>query len=398
MISCCIITKNEERHLERCLSSVFNYVDEIIVVDSGSTDHTLAIAENFDASIIKIAWKDDYSYARNKAIEAARHPWILFLDADESLHGAEKIQRLLTIVAPQVGGIVIARHDHFINLETGKRATVPIGIIRLFRNSPNIRYEYEVHEIVGPSISRAGLELAHSNDFYLFHHINLHDKKFLSKKQTYYLEQIENNLLRHPKDPWMRYQKAKTLWFFDQIEAAFEAFEAVTNFEAHKELQTAALNNMGVLLGLQNKNEEAISILRRSLKLHPGQSQTHFILGDLFQRLNRPLKAIEHYSRVATKLHLEQHTFIPGGLFLFDYQKYYRLALTYYQLRLNLIANYYLGKSLKANSYYVDALLLKAKWLLKASKTKAAIELLNHIMKINPEWKDVHALKNAYDL
>ncbi|CAG4933288.1 MULTISPECIES: glycosyltransferase family 2 protein [Acidithrix] len=82
-ISACLITKNEEIHLERCLSSVYGHVDEIVVVDTGSNDRTVEIAQGFGAKVFSVSWKDDFALARNAALDLASSEWILSIDADE---------------------------------------------------------------------------------------------------------------------------------------------------------------------------------------------------------------------------------------------------------------------------------------------------------------------------
>src|SRR5690348_3827247 len=84
-ISLCMIVKNEEKYLERCLKSVEGVVDEIIIVDTGSTDQTTEIAEKFGAKILRYQWNDDFSSARNYSLKNAKCDWILILDADEEL-------------------------------------------------------------------------------------------------------------------------------------------------------------------------------------------------------------------------------------------------------------------------------------------------------------------------
>ena len=82
-ISACYITKNEERNIARSLQSLADAVDEIIVVDTGSTDGTREIAEALGARVLDFSWQDDFSAPRNFAVEAASGDWIVFLDADE---------------------------------------------------------------------------------------------------------------------------------------------------------------------------------------------------------------------------------------------------------------------------------------------------------------------------
>ncbi len=85
-LSLCMIVKNEEKHLARCLSSVKDVADEIVIVDTGSTDKTIEIAESFSAKIFHFDWVNDFSAARNFALSKCTGDWILYLDADEELN------------------------------------------------------------------------------------------------------------------------------------------------------------------------------------------------------------------------------------------------------------------------------------------------------------------------
>src|SRR3990167_8792325 len=84
-ISLCMITKNEEKWLEQCLNSVKEIVDEIIIVDTGSTDKTKEIAKKFNAKFFDFKWIGDFSAARNESLNHATKDWILVLDADETI-------------------------------------------------------------------------------------------------------------------------------------------------------------------------------------------------------------------------------------------------------------------------------------------------------------------------
>ncbi|MBO8162015.1 MAG: glycosyltransferase family 2 protein [Thermosipho sp. (in: Bacteria)] len=92
-ISGCLIVKNEEKNITRCIESMLPVIDELIVVDTGSTDNTVAIAEKFNAKIYHFTWIDDFSAARNYAISKATGDWIIFLDADEFLSEANLDKR-----------------------------------------------------------------------------------------------------------------------------------------------------------------------------------------------------------------------------------------------------------------------------------------------------------------
>jgi tetratricopeptide (TPR) repeat protein len=167
-ISLCMIARNEERFLPECLRRARPAVDEIILVDTGSTDRTKAIAAEFGATVLDAPWQDDFSAPRNVALAAATGDWILVLDADEFLQdgAAERIRELA--VDPGVAGY----HMHFINVY-GTGRTMGVMMVRLFRNLPGLAYTNLIHEQVTPSLQRLAAPLGlrlRSCDVQVDHH------------------------------------------------------------------------------------------------------------------------------------------------------------------------------------------------------------------------------------
>lgn len=148
-VSLCMIARDEERFLQECLERARDAVDEIVLVDTGSTDRTVAIAESFGAKVLHEPWQDDFSAPRNTAIRAATGDWILVLDADEYLlpDGPERIREL--VESTQVSGY----HMHFTNIYSSGK-TLGVMMVRLFRNLPGLEYENVIHEQVTPSLQR----------------------------------------------------------------------------------------------------------------------------------------------------------------------------------------------------------------------------------------------------
>ena len=136
------MVKNEAKNLPRSLESVKSAVDEIIVVDTGSTDTTVEIAESYDAKVIRIPWKDDFSTPRNMAIEAASGDWIIFLDADEFFASPDKIRSAITKLADSTT-IIIPRID--IDEEQNRELNHDWSM-RIFRNVDYLRYRGLIHE------------------------------------------------------------------------------------------------------------------------------------------------------------------------------------------------------------------------------------------------------------
>jgi glycosyltransferase involved in cell wall biosynthesis/FMN phosphatase YigB (HAD superfamily)/tetratricopeptide (TPR) repeat protein len=145
-LSVCLIVKNEERFIGRCLKSVQGLASQIVVVDTGSTDRTVDIAKEHGAEIHLFAWCDDFSAARNAALEHATGDWVLVLDADEELSadGREKVKQAMNDAA------VMAWRLPLINV--GREAEGCSYVPRLFRNAPGLFYIGRVHEQVFSSI------------------------------------------------------------------------------------------------------------------------------------------------------------------------------------------------------------------------------------------------------
>ncbi|TWH47392.1 glycosyltransferase [Sporomusa sp. KB1] len=148
-ISACVITKNEEECIGRCLQSVKDSANEIIVVDTGSTDATVPIAQQFGARIYPYQWRDDFSAARNYALDQAKGDWIIFLDADEYI-AAETIKNVRKIIDKVHGNRKIEAIRCQLNNLEGVGGTLRSSnpCIRVFRHSPVIRYKGRVHETV----------------------------------------------------------------------------------------------------------------------------------------------------------------------------------------------------------------------------------------------------------
>ena len=138
-VSVCMIVKDAQGTLYRCLESVKRMADEIIVCDTGSSDRTMEIAREYTDQVYEIPWDDDFSTARNRSIEKATGDWVLWIDADEYLLGAENLGKYLR--DNMYNGYVIRQHHHAIDAEF--KPDVPV---RLFRNGMGIRFFGCVHE------------------------------------------------------------------------------------------------------------------------------------------------------------------------------------------------------------------------------------------------------------
>ena len=147
-ISACYIVKNEEANLPLSLASVVKNVDEIIVIDTGSTDKTVQIAKKYGAAVFRFPWQEDFSAPRNYALDQAKGDWIVFLDADEYFT-SDTAANLRSILQKyhetgKHGGLLIHRYD--VDTDRDNEILGDILMLRIFFKNPHYRYEGSIHE------------------------------------------------------------------------------------------------------------------------------------------------------------------------------------------------------------------------------------------------------------
>lgn len=207
----CMIVKNEAHFLARCLGAVKDHVDEIIIVDTGSTDETRAIAAQFTDRIYDFEWRDDFAAARNYALEQASGDWILVLDADEWMEEADARSLRRIIANTSYDAFFLTQYNYSNNpLENGwipveEQTPYSMGhagyrknlIARLFRNREKIRYSGRIHEVIDRSLE----DFRHTVlEIPLHHHCDADPSKPQDARQLNYLRMMEKELETEPDD------------------------------------------------------------------------------------------------------------------------------------------------------------------------------------------------------
>jgi glycosyltransferase involved in cell wall biosynthesis len=171
-LSAIIITKNEERNIRECLSSV-RWVDEVVVVDGGSTDKTVEVAKDMGAKVFIRSW-EGYGAAKIFALAQCSGNWILWLDADERVTKelAEEIQHLVRQEDSDYAGYEASRKAYFLGRWIKHCGWYPGFVIRLFRREAGKFTENKVHERleVNGKVGRLRSDLLHYTDPNLFHY------------------------------------------------------------------------------------------------------------------------------------------------------------------------------------------------------------------------------------
>jgi glycosyltransferase involved in cell wall biosynthesis len=193
-LSVCLIVRNEELNLPRCLDSVRDLAEEIVVVDTGSTDATPNIAERRGAKVIPFDFAIvDFAAARNHAIAHAKGRWILMLDADETLDpsGSPMMKELLA--CGENSGYFLERHNCFADSKS-----FTDYVVRLFPNRPNYRYRGRVHETIDASILSGGGRLRKTG-IRIVHEFSA-DREERRRKNYRYIEILKEEIAACPGD------------------------------------------------------------------------------------------------------------------------------------------------------------------------------------------------------
>lgn len=143
-ISACYIVKNEAKNLAKSIKSLKNHVNEIVVVDTGSTDNTIAVARKLGAKVYSFPWQDDFSKARNFVLSKAKGEWLVLLDADEyfTAKTAGNIRKIIR-QAQQVDALLI----QMVNYDVDKAEIQDYFYqLRIVRNQQGLHYEGKIHE------------------------------------------------------------------------------------------------------------------------------------------------------------------------------------------------------------------------------------------------------------
>ena len=269
--SLCMIVKNEERNLTRCLDSVRGLAAEFIVVDTGSTDETPRVAAEQGAQVIPFDFtRVDFAAARNHAIAHASSRWILMLDADETLDGASVPMVEKLVALEENAGYFLERHNHSTDSETPTTDYV----VRLFPNRPDYRYRGRVHETIDASILSAGGRL-HKTGIRIDHEFSS-DREARRRKNYWYIEILKEEIAADPgDDSRLDFLAAE----YHQLEMFDEATEIAERIVCARPLDPRAHLFVGVYHLLYKPDlARARADFDRALKLRPGYAEAESFL------------------------------------------------------------------------------------------------------------------------
>lgn len=369
-ISLCMIVKDEEKHLRRCLDSAKDKVNEIIIVDTGSIDSTIDIARQYTSQIYLYKWSDDFAAARNYSIQYATSDYILILDADEYLDSNADLKR----------DLINSENDYYLMnirnvLSYGGAFTH--NAVRLFANNKGLFYQNRLHEHLNILDERNSFKGGTANT--LIHHSGYTTEIMEGKEKTkrnlpLMLKEVEEN-----PDAYNLYNMGKTYMSMDENGKAIKYFQRAYPLSTKRVFLPELLTKLAYCLSRGGKHEEGLKILNDAVILFPHDTELHFMQGRLFEEAG--------YNRDAEKTFFKCLELGDKGAMVTEGSGSYRAYLA--------LAELYEKQNRIAESY--DHIILA----LKSSKAYAPAlrKYFEIVSKANIPLEDIHQnIKHIYNI
>lgn len=318
-----MIVKNEEKHLRDCLESVKEVVDEIVLVDTGSTDNTINIAEEYGAKIFHFGWINDFSAARNYSLEHATGGWILYLDADERLtqKSIDELRKLTSVNKSTAYYCQVRSID-----EVNGRPSI-MSYVRLFPNDIKIRFEGAIHEQIENPLRRNKYEIKSSWIEILHVGYNLGNDGLQSKAKRNL--EILLNEFRKSKNSYYAFQLGQTFGILGEKDSAVKYFKtALEDVLLKREYKSTAYRYIAIAFAEKQEWKAALENITQSINNDDQQplalltaAKIHTKLGNRADAEKLCMKAFEANSKLLKEgeassqvIFLNEHEFLNHTL------------------------------------------------------------------------------------
>lgn len=381
-ISACMIAKNEEKNIEKCINSYKEIVDEIIVVDTGSKDRTVELAEILGAKVYFFEWINDFAAAKNYALDKAKGDWIIFLDADEYFdsNSIEEIRKILTSLN---GTKYSAIGCKMINIDKINDKIIDSFMqVRIFKNDKRIRYKSSIHESLSKKDDKLHI-ISFYNDIQIYH--TGYSSNINKEKAKRNLEILLENIKSNGEDKEYYRYLCDCYFSIEDYENALKYGELhlksgvkVIGYESriHKVIIDCMWKLDRSKQDIELKIKEAISIFPG----HPNFycSYAFFLLderryGEALNNFLVTLDCNKNYKGIEVNLIIGLIHYINFKIgTIYEMKNCYEKALEYYYLSLN------------KNKFNKEAFCAAFK-IIRKEKLEDIIEFLNSIYNINNE-------------
>lgn len=295
-VSLSMIVKNEERNLPTCLGSVADLVDDIVVVDTGSTDRTREIAASFGARVFDFGWVDSFAEARNASLHQVTGDWVLWLDGDDLVddQNRQRLRTLLSSLKDEKAAYVmkclcLPEHD------TG--AVTVVDHVRLFRYHPDLRWEYRVHEQILGALRRQGAEIRLAD--IVIHHTGYQDPAHRPRKVERDLRLLQLQDRETPDDPFVLFNLGS---LYSELNRPAEALPLFRRSLKRSSPQDSIVRKLYALITICHRQlgqtQEALAVCREGLACCPNDVELLYTEARLLQETGDLSGAIARLNHV----------------------------------------------------------------------------------------------------
>lgn len=284
-LSAALIVRNEQRTVGRCLESIRDAVDEIVVVDTGSADLTMEIARQFTDCIHRFHWRRDFAAARRFSFEQASGDWVFWLDADDVVHHADKIRPAVHAARAGIDGFawkyVVGRDSH-------DNPTCELWRERCVRNRGAFRWVGRVHEVLIPSrLAR----VERRPDVVVVHHPDPDRQVDARRNLEILLEEYRRRRRPEPRALLYLGRESADLGELHQAVGFLGRFVQISTWDEEKYLAQVQIAH---LYRVQQQYERALDADRRALRIMPHWPHAYFSLAETHYFL-RDWPAVIHW-------------------------------------------------------------------------------------------------------
>ena len=295
-ISVCIIGKNEEQHIEHCLTPLAPFPFEIVYVDTGSTDRTKELAGKHGARIYDFKWIDDFSAARNFALEKASHEHVLFIDCDEYLTSLD-LETLLDGVEAHPQGVGLLLRNNYYEAN-GTRTNYPDRVERLF-SKKRFHYKGIIHEQVVTRGTDSPLYESYEIPLTVDHAGYSGGMDAMRQKAERNNTLLFREIQKHPRDPYLYFQVGQSYNGIYDYENAYIYYKKSFALPLHFQepwvqiMATAYINAMNHT----GRSEEARVFFEPLYEHFSGDANFYCSMGNIYLNLEapQPLRAMAEY-------------------------------------------------------------------------------------------------------
>jgi tetratricopeptide (TPR) repeat protein len=382
-ISLCMIVKNEEAMLPRCLESVRHVADEMVVVDTGSTDHTVEIAESFGARVLFYPWDGSFSNARNFAMDRAEMDWILILDADSEFE-REDTDKLREMVSGRSAATAYYCTTLSYLGETPDPANMLSNLnICLVKNHMGYRFAGDIHEQIICRKPEAATVTAIS-DVRIYHYGYLSGPNLLREKRERNIAMIQRVLNKNPGDKFMHYCLGNEYCALEKVPDALECYlKSYEDFSPDRGYGAKLLLRIVGCYDALGKTAEELAIIEEGLRFYPQLTDLEFVRGTVWLQKGLYYKAESCYKKCLAMGEPPPHLRSISGAGTF--KAAHMLCQLHYNLGDPAGAMRYGRMALKYQPDNRDVLKLIAKLLMEEMPPAEAVKKLSRVIRDAPQ-------------